>query len=341
LAAQVPIAALNGLKKRFPNVAFSVETKVQLIPLARGGKKPPSNPTPTPEPTSAPEQSAPWGILKTKADLAHGLGHDGTGVSICVADTGIDNNHEDLTVLQGQNFVAKRKKGRWVVDPGQWDDDEGHGTHVAGSIAALDNDRGVVGVAPGATLIASKVLDSSGSGYYTDVAAGIDFCKNAGAHIINLSLGGPGDPYEDCSSASTATCMVKLAIESANAAGVKVVAAAGNEGNSTDISTRIPAGYAATIAVAASDESDQIANFSNSGLSLADVTAPGVSVLSTTNNGGYGVKSGTSMATPHASGVFALEISSGSFGVVTQSLGVSTSLQGAGLVDGLSTVLNQ
>ena len=132
---------------------------------------------------------------------------------------------------------------------------------------------------------------------------------------------------------------LRQAVENAVAAGVVVVAAAGNEGESIDM--KVPAGYSGVIAVAASDAQDQFPSWSNFGLNSDDVTAPGVSIYSTWKGSSYSTISGTSMASPHVAGVVALKISSQSLGLKTIDLGRSLSVQGAGLIDALATVQNQ
>ena len=264
--------------------------------------------------TTPPPQVVPWGVSRVGAV---NNSFKGNGVRVCVVDTGVSKSHPDLRVVSGENFVLK--KGR--VDPNAWDDDNGHGSHVAGTIAALDNSQGVVGVAPLASLVAVKVLDSRGSGYLSDIADGVLSCVRQGSHVINMSLGGNGDPNLDSP--------LKQAINAAVNAGVHVVVAAGNEGQ--NIAGKVPAGYSNVVAVAASDSSDRIASFSNFGLSAKDFTAPGVSVLSTWKGSSYNTISGTSMASPHVAGIYALMVESGVPPVV-QALAYAMFYQGSGLI---------
>lgn len=231
-------------------------------------------------------QQVPWGISRIEANKVHSQkGIKGAGVKVGVVDTGIDLHHTDLKVYGGASFVTPT-----------YQDDNGHGTHVSGTIAALDNTIGVIGVAPAAQLYAVKVLDSSGSGYYSDVAAGIEWCIDNKMHIISMSLGG-----------SSPNDLLQSAVVRAYQAGILLVAAAGNSGNSggTGDNVGYPAKYSEVIAVAATNSSDQRAYFSSTGPAV-ELAAPGVDVLSTYLNSGYKTLNGTSMATPHVSGLAAL-----------------------------------
>jgi subtilisin family serine protease len=218
----------------------------------------------------------------------------GSGVNVAIIDTGIDYTHSDLDAnfgtLLGYDFVN---------DDSEPMDDNGHGTHCAGIVAAEDNGEGVVGVAPGAHLYAVKVLDSGGSGYGSDVIAGIQWSVTNNMDVISMSLG------SDFGSIS-----LKTACDNAYySSGVLLVAAAGNDGNPPGKGDNVdyPAGYDSVIAVAATDRSDNRASFSSTG-SAVELAAPGVSIYSTWRNGGYATKSGTSMACPHVAGTAALVI---------------------------------
>ncbi|MEK6853232.1 MAG: S8 family peptidase [Nanoarchaeota archaeon] len=275
LAVEVPVNALNGLLKN-PNVV-GIEYDAEVQASGKGKPAP-----------SQPAQQLPWGVNRIDADLANGTG---AGVVVCVVDTGIDKDHPDLqaNIVGGRNFVAKGA----VVDPAKWDDDNGHGTHVAGTVAALDNSVGVIGVAPQASLLAAKVLNRQGSGYLSDVIAGIDYCVQSGADVVSMSLGSNSDVQA-----------LHDAVDAAYAGGLLLVAAAGNDYGGA---VSYPAAYDSVIAVSATDSSDNLASFSNIGGEV-ELAAPGVSVLSTYKDGSYATLSGTSMAAPHVSGVAALAI---------------------------------
>jgi subtilisin family serine protease len=189
--------------------------------------------------------------------------------------------------MGGVNFVSKPS---WrTPDPNKWDDDNGHGTHVAGIIAAEDNNTGVVGVAPGAALYALKVLDRTGSGYVSDVVAAIQWATENDIQVINMSLGGAYDIFLD------AACWLAYYYD-----GLILVAAAGNGG-----SVIYPAAYDSVMAVSATNSADELAWFSSTGLEV-ELAAPGVDIYSTYKDGGYATKSGTSMASPHVAGTAAL-----------------------------------
>jgi len=272
-----------------------------------------------------PPQSIPWGIHRIKAREAN-LINRGENIKVCVVDTGIDSTHPDLmsNIVGGRNFV--RINGS--VNRAKWNDDHGHGTHVSGIIAGLDNAIGVVGVAPKAKLYAVKVLNRQGSGYLSDVADGVKECVRAGAKVINMSLSATANPNNNSP--------LKTAVRNAQSAGVVVVVAAGNDGK--DIANTIPAGYRSVIAVGATNYSDQITSWSNFGLGSNDFVAPGESIYSTWIGGGYSTYSGTSMASPHVAGVVALHLSSHSSVLKAIDLGFSMSLQGLGLIDALGSV---
>ncbi len=271
VAVEVPVTALNGLLLNPNVVGVEFDVEVQLL-----GKPAPSQPA----------QTLPWGVDRIDADLAV---TKGAGVKVCVVDTGIDKDHPDLqaNLAGGRNFVAKGV----TVDPTKWDDDHGHGTHVAGTVAAVDNTVGVVGVAPQASLLAAKVLNRQGSGYMSDVIAGVDWCVQSGAKVVSMSLGTSSDVQA-----------MHNAVDAAYANGVLLVAAAGNDYGGP---VSYPAAYSSVVAVSATNSNDQLASFSSVGPEV-ELAAPGASVLSTWKDGAYATISGTSMATPHVSGVAAL-----------------------------------
>jgi serine protease len=228
-------------------------------------------------------QTTPFGIPMVQADQ---LSQSNLSArKVCVIDTGYTAGHEDLPANatgQANNSLV-----------GQWNNDgNGHGTHVAGTVAALDNGTGVVGVYPGVDLHIVKIFNDQGNWTSaSDLIAGIQQCADAGANIVSMSLGGSG------SSTAESNSMQNFVDQ-----GVMLVAAAGNDGNS---SLSYPASYDAVMSVAAVDSSKNVASFSQFN-SQVEIAGPGVSVNSTWNNGGYNSISGTSMATPHVSGVAAL-----------------------------------
>jgi subtilisin len=237
------------------------------------------------------ELSNSWGVTKIGADKVWTStpNSQGDGIKVAVIDTGINYNHPDLdgNYLGGVNYVTT---GASPLD------DNGHGSHCAGIIAAEDDGTGVVGVAPKAHLYAVKVLDSTGSGYTSNVVAGINWAIANGMNVISMSL---GSPY-------TST-LLQTACNNAQAAGIVVVAASGNDGRA---SISYPARYSSVIAVGAVDSSNVRPSWSNYGAELA-VVAPGVAVYSTVLSTSYATYSGTSMATPHVAGTAALIMASG------------------------------
>ncbi|MCB7481061.1 S8 family peptidase [Christiangramia sediminis] len=232
-------------------------------------------------------EEVPYGITRVNG----GVSYTGSNVA-WVVDTGIDLDHEDLNVdaSRGFNAFTSGKDGKSL------DDGNGHGSHVAGTIAALDNEVGVVGVAAGASVIPVKVLDSRGSGSYSGVIAGIDFvgANGSSGDVANMSLGGPVSQAVDD------------AVKAASANGIKFVLAAGNE--SDDANNHSPARVNGSniYTISAMDSSDNWASFSNFGNPPVDFAAPGVAIKSTWKDGGYNTISGTSMAAPHAAGVILL-----------------------------------
>jgi hypothetical protein len=239
-----------------------------------------------------------WGVEHIGAGDVHSTGNKGNGVKVAILDSGIDYTHPELqdNYAGGYDFVN---------DDDDPMDDNGHGTHVAGTIAALDNndDSSVVGVAPDVKIYALKVLDADGNGSFISVIAALDWvCGEYGvgpvARITNNSYGSsdyPGDLVRDAFDYSYALW------------GVLHVAAAGNSGNPGGGGDRVeyPGRFVSVIAVAATDQNDNRASFSSTGQDV-ELAAPGVNVLSTYLNDGYAIGSGTSMASPHVAGTAAL-----------------------------------
>lgn len=241
----------------------------------------------------------PWNISLVGADKAWRR-VTGRGVKVAVIDTGIDNDHPDLSVAGGVSVVPG------VAD---WDDDHRHGTHCAGIIGARKNRIGVVGVAPDCSLYAVKVLDSRGRGYLGLILAGMGWAAQEGMQVASMSLGSPAStPDARC------TAAYQRAAERLNSIGCIVVAASGNYGRPSNPNPWVgqPARCPAFMAVGAVDRNSNRAPFSsyeppslgpNRGV---EIVAPGVSVRSTVPGGGYKEMSGTSMACPHVAGGAAL-----------------------------------
>jgi len=280
IAASVPESAIQGLSHN-PNIAYvEPDAEVHIMDHPSGIAE------------------YPWGVDHIRADTVHLRSpyNKGTGIIVCIIDTGIDYNHLDLLGFGPNGKVI----GGWDFVNGDADplDDNGHGTHVSGTVAAVGGNGGVIGVAPEAKLYAVKVLNASGSGSYSNVIAGINWCatNELKPQIISMSLGG-----------SSGSSALQSAVDAANSNGVLVVAAAGNSGNPKGKGDNVgyPARYNSVMAVASTTKTDARSSFSSTG-SAVDISAPGSSIPSTWLGGGYNTISGTSMATPHVSGAAAL-----------------------------------
>ena len=227
-----------------------------------------------------------WGLLKIGAPSAWDVSQ-GSSVKVAVIDTGVDLSHPDLAGRLDATNDFDFVNGDWVAQ-----DDNGHGTHVAGIIGAtLNNGGGVAGVANLCTILPLKVMGSDGAGSSSNVAAAIRWAADHGAEVINLSLG-----------ATTGSLAVEAAVQYAVSLDCVVVAAAGNEGGTA---VYYPAAGANVIGVGSTDPHDLRSSFSNYGPGV-DISAPGSSIYSTLPGGSYGYMSGTSMATPQVAGVAAL-----------------------------------
>lgn len=231
---------------------------------------------------SQPAQTLPWGVDRIDAEKVWSV-TTGDPIKVAVIDTGIDIYHPDLkaNLKGGVNTINSRKS---------YNDDNGHGTHVAGIIGAIDNTIGVVGVGPKIDLYAVKALDRNGSGYLSDIIEGLDWAIANNIQVINMSLGTTADIQS-----------FKEAVQRVNVAGITQVAAAGNDGKAVNY----PAAYSEVIAVSATDNTDTIAAWSSFGPEV-DLAAPGVSIYSTYKGSTYKTLSGTSMASPHVAGAAAL-----------------------------------
>ncbi len=263
-------------------------------------------------------QTLPWGIDKIDADLSSTAAGNGSGavtnVNVYIIDTGVDTAHADLNVVGHVKFGI-----------GPNEDCNGHGTHVAGTVAAIDNDQDVVGVVPGAPVTGVKVLRCSGSGSTSSVIKGVDWVTANAVKpaIANMSLGGGVSNALDA------------AVVSSAASGVFYSLSAGNNG--VDACNSSPArtgqGTNGIVTTAATDMSDAEASFSNVG-PCVDIWAPGVNVLSTRLGGGTRTLSGTSMAAPHVGGGGALYLSSNTAATPTD---VETALKNAAVATGTNS----
>lgn len=230
-------------------------------------------------------QTTPWGITRV------GGAGNGSGKTAWVIDTGIDLDHPDLNTNRNchVSFVTRGKSSP--------DDGNGHGTHVAGTIAAIDNNLDVVGVAANAYVCSVRVLDNSGSGTWEWVVNGVDHVAAQGASgdVANMSLGGSGS-----------NTTLEKAVSDAAGKGIRFVLAAGNNGSDANNFTPARVNGANIYTISAINESGCLASWSNWGNPPVDYAAPGVSILSTKKGGGTTTYSGTSMAAPHAAGVLLL-----------------------------------
>lgn len=251
-------------------------------------------------------------VLEQKSEIPDGVemvgapsiwaqNYQGKGIVVAILDTGCQIDHPDLKnrIIGGKNFTPD-----YSGDPNNFFDNNGHGTHVAGTIAADASGGGILGVAPAASLLIGKVLDSDGSGSYASIIKGIEWAiKWRGANgekvrIISMSLGG-----------SEGTDALHAAIKKAVDKNIVVVCAAGNEGdeNEDTFEFSYPGSYNEVIEIGAVGYDRNLAYFSNNNTEV-DAVAPGVDILSTYPGGRYARLSGTSMATPHVAGVLALLI---------------------------------
>lgn len=316
VAADVPADAVSKLAAH-PKVAYVEPDEIVRLEPSDSGDGPP--------------QVLPWGVDRVDAEFVHTVGYKGSGVIVSIIDSGVDLDHPDLegAVVADTAFVEYTSSG---------DDDYGHGTHVAGIVAARDNGFGVIGVAPEADLYAVKVINREGWGYLSDVIAGIEWSIDGEADVINMSFGQPGESRA-----------LHEVLRKAYEGGIILVAAAGNGGRN------IPAAYDEVIAVGGTDWHDRIPPFWSKGPYL-ELVAPGVGIYSTLPidlSAGYGYISGTSMSAAHVSGTVALMLSKGIGSEVVRSTLQTTadklmrnsnaeypsSWQGYGLVDAEEAVL--
>ncbi|MBY8037601.1 S8 family serine peptidase [Vibrio fluvialis] len=296
-AVHMPQTALKGLQHRFPDIDY-IEPDMLVQAMPRGGK--PSNGGDTGS-SAEPPQVTPWGV-----SFVGGPRTPNSGNKAWIIDTGIDASHPDLNVDASLGINYARGK------PNQTSDGNGHGTHVAGTIGAIDNQIDVVGIAAGVTVVPVRVLDNSGSGSMSGVIAGVDFVgqqwTDDNAHAgdcVNMSLGGSGTSQA-----------LDSAINDVASKGIIFSIAAGNSG--TDISNYTPAQVQRpnVYTIAAIDSSSIPPYWSNYNTSVSSYTVggvtiptyveyamPGVNIVSTQLGGGVTSKSGTSMAAPHFCGM--------------------------------------
>ncbi len=282
--ANLSVQNLSNLKKD-PNVAYVEEDSIVKISDTKV--------SPIKVITKASSESTikaltNWGVNDIKAPASWQAGLTGNGVKIAVIDTGA-GPHPNLIVAGGTNVINGSNTTSYA-------DDNGHGTHVAGIIAAQGLNGDVKGVAPGASIYAIKALDSTGSGYASDIISGIEWAIDNNMNIITESFG-----------SSQSDMALQDAVNTAYNDGLLVVAAVGNDGNTAGTGTNIeyPANYYSVIAVGAVDSTNTRAYFSSTG-NKVEVSAPGVDITSTYLNGGYAQMSGTSMAAPFVAADLAL-----------------------------------
>jgi len=340
-SATIPEARLNGLRAD-PRVAYVDFDRPVRVPAlidnngkGQGGGKPGGGGGDDDGDPPESTQIVPWGVARTGAQ-DNSL--TGAGISVYIIDTGIDSRHPDLQANLGEGHAVEPCIG--CAQP--WDDDAGHGTHVAGTVGAADNTHGVVGVAPGVTLHAVKVL-TDGGGTWSGIIAGIDWVTAHNpdvARVANMSLGGYANRAGTCTESGyegeeETGQSLHEAVCNAKNSGIVFVASAGNAG--VDAFTRgASAYYDAVITVSAAEcyitgwgtrqqgcspGSMTFTQFSNWGNGLDStwpssgtlpiaIAAPGSNVLSTVRGGGVGSASGTSMAAPHVAGAAALLLES-------------------------------
>jgi hypothetical protein len=271
-AANMSAQAAEQMRVRNPNIAYCEPDQVVTIPPIRAAAKPGGGGT-------QPPQETPWGIARVNG------GGAGSFRTAWVLDTGI-SVHPDLNFDQARSRTFLGGNTTYI-------DQNGHGTHVAGTIAALNNTIGVIGVAPGAPVVAVRVLDRRGSGSISGVIAGVDYVAANGApgDVANMSLtGGP-------------SLALDTAVITAAAGGVRFALAAGNNAANANNYSPARANGLNVYTVSAFAIGDVWASFSNFGNPPIDYGEPGVAVKSTWLNGGYNTISGTSMATPHLAGL--------------------------------------
>ena len=272
-AVHASAQGIERMRAANPNIAYCEQDQVVTIPPIQAQGQP------TGGISAQSTQETPWGIARVNGGVA------GTFATAWVIDTGIDLDHPDLRVdvARSRSFIRSTSA----------DDQNGHGTHVAGTIGALDNTIGVIGVAPGAPVVAVRVLDRRGSGTTSGVIAGVDYVAQYGraGDVANMSLGGG------------ASSSLDTAVLNASAGGVRFALAAGNDSANANNYSPARVNGPNIFTVSAFAIGDKWASYSNYGNPPIDYAEPGSSIKSTWLSGGYHTISGTSMATPHLAGL--------------------------------------
>ncbi len=287
-----PLKIINAISCPLGSFAKFKQTESAMLieedALVRMHARPHYLSSPTLERKPAPpKHTIPWGVRQIRAPQVWNRS-TGSRVKIGVIDTGVDFLHPDLrsSLAYGINLLNRSAAPF---------DDNGHGTHIAGTIAASNTRNGIVGVAPSASIYPVKAFDHNGTAYISDIILGIDWCVRNRLNIINMSYG-----------MQKRSQSLLEAVRNACRAGIVIVASSGNDGKRASVD--FPARYPQTISVGATTANGKVAPFSNKGKYI-DVYAPGDKIYSTWVGGKYNELSGTSMATSHVSGLIALMLS--------------------------------
>jgi len=305
ISGKLPAKAIEALKKNPLVAEVELDMSVQALGYSPGN-----------------ELGNSWGTDYINADVAHASGYSGEGVKVAVLDSGVNYNHFDLS--ENFDFSTNELGYDFVMDDYFPDDVNGHGTHVAGTLAAASNGFGVVGVAPKTQIMALKILDDNGTGSVSRVIEALQWIVDYNAEHPNTPIRITNNSYGTGSYSS----LLQAAFDASVRAGILHIAAAGNAGNfaGSGDNTTYPAKYESVVAVAAINPNNLRASWSSTGADI-EISAPGVSVLSTWNDstsyenpqpfpftGSVGTYfkegSGTSMASPHVAGVAALMLAS-------------------------------